>query len=75
MRSRQVKALPVVDAHRQVVGIVTVADFMQHANLEVHKGLGQRLRTLVMGRTGQPAAIGEIMSRPVQVAGEQQHCR
>ncbi|HEY9209247.1 MAG TPA: HPP family protein [Acidovorax sp.] len=73
MRSQQVKALPVVDAHRLVVGIVTVADFMRLANLDVHEGLGQRLRTLVMGRTGQPASVGEIMSHPVQVVGEQQH--
>lgn len=54
MRSRQVKALPVVDAHRLVLGIVTVADFMRLANLDVHEGLGQRLRTLVMGCSGQP---------------------
>lgn len=73
MRSRQVKALPVVDAHRLVVGIVTVADFMRLANLDVHEGLGQRLRTLVMGRSGQPASVGEIMSHPVQVVEEQQH--
>ncbi|WP_348688594.1 HPP family protein [Acidovorax soli] len=73
MRSQQVKALPVVDAHRLVVGIVTVADFMRLANLDMHEGLGQRLRTLVMGRSGQPASVGEIMSHPVQVIGEQQH--
>ena len=73
MRSRQVKALPVVDSHRLVVGIVTVADFMRLANLDVHEGLGQRLRTLVMGRAGQPTSVGEIMSHPVQVVEEQQH--
>ncbi len=73
MRSQQVKALPVVDAHRLVVGIVTVADFMRLANLDMHEGLGQRLRTLVMGRSGQPASVGEIMSHPVQVIEEQQH--
>jgi CBS domain-containing membrane protein len=73
MRNRQVKALPVVDAGRWVVGIVTVADFMRLANLDVHEGLGQRLRTLVMGRSGQPASVGEIMSHPVQVVEETQH--
>jgi CBS domain-containing membrane protein len=73
MRSRQVKALPVVDSHRLVLGIVTVADFMRLANLDVHEGLGQRLRTLVMGRAGQPTSVGEIMSHPVQVVEEQQH--
>ena len=73
MRSQQVKALPVVDAHRQVVGIVTVADFMRLANLDVHEGLGQRLRTLVMGRGAQPSQVGEIMSHPVQVVEEGRH--
>lgn len=68
MRTEQIKALPVVDAQRLVVGIVTVADFMRLANLDVHEGLGQRLRTLVMGRGGQPQNVGEIMSHPVQVA-------
>ncbi len=73
MRAEQIKALPVVDAQRLVVGIVTVADFMRLANLDVHEGLGQRLRTLVMGRSGQPQHVGEIMSHPVQVARVAQH--
>jgi CBS domain-containing membrane protein len=73
MRSAQIKALPVVDAQQLVVGIVTVADFMRLANLDVHEGLGQRLRALVMGRSGQPEKVSEIMSHPVQVAGIGQH--
>jgi CBS domain-containing membrane protein len=73
MRKEQIKALPVVDASRLVIGIVTVADFMRLANLETHDGLGQRLRNLVMGRTGQPSAVGQIMSHPVQVARVAQH--
>lgn len=73
MRGQQVKALPVVDAHRQVVGIVTVADFMRLANLDLHEGLGQRLRTLVMGRGAQPSLVREIMSHPVQVVEEGLH--
>ncbi|MDD2180073.1 HPP family protein [Acidovorax sp. D2M1] len=73
MRLQQIKALPVVDVQRQVIGIVTVADFMRLANLDTHEGLGQRLRTLVMGRGGQPQAVGEIMSHPVQVARSVQH--
>lgn len=44
MRLQQIKALPVVDAQRHVIGIVTVADFMRLANLDTHEGLGQRLR-------------------------------
>lgn len=73
MRAQQIKALPVVDAQRLVVGIVTVADFMRLANLDTHEGLGQRLRTLVRGRTGQPRDVHELMSHPVQVARVTQH--
>ena len=73
MRAEQIKALPVVDAQRLIVGIVTVADFMRLANLDVHEGLGQRLRTLVMGRSGQPQDVGAIISHPVQVARMAQH--
>lgn len=73
MRLEKIKALPVVDADRQVVGIVTVADFMRLANLDLHEGLGQRPRALVKGRRGQPASMGEIMSHPVQVARVGQH--
>ncbi len=72
MRREQIKALPVVDAQHAVLGIVTVADFMRLANLDEREGLGQRLRTLVMGRGHQPKVVGEIMSAPVQVAQAQQ---
>lgn len=73
MRAEGIKALPVVNAERWVVGIITVADFMRLANLDVHEGLGQRLRTLVKGRSGQPGTVGEIMASPVQVARVGQH--
>ena len=73
MRREHIKALPVVDAQQQVLGIVTVADYMRLANLEVHEGLGKRLRTLVMGRSGQPKIVRDIMSPQVQVAQAHQH--
>lgn len=67
MRREQIKALPVVDAQGTVQGIVTVADFMRLANLDLHEGLGQRLRQLVKGRAGQPSRVEDIMNRQVQV--------
>ena len=73
MRREQIKALPVVDAERQVVGIVTVADFMRLANLDLHDGLGKRLRALVMGRGTSPKTVRDIMSSPVQTAQTGQH--
>ena len=73
LRREQIKALPVVDGQRQVVGIVTVADFMRLVNLDLHEGLGQRLRALVIGRGQQPTQVQGIMTRAVQVAGAAQH--
>lgn len=73
MRREQIKALPVIDAELQVVGIVTVADFMRLANLDLHDGLGKRLRALVMGRGTQPKVVQDIMSSPVQTAQAEQH--
>jgi CBS domain-containing membrane protein len=73
LRREQIKALPVVDGQRQVVGIVTVADFMRLVNLDLHEGLGQRLRALVIGRGQQPTQVQGIMTRAVQVAGAEQH--
>ncbi len=73
MRREQIKALPVVDAQRYVVGIVTVADYMRLANLEAHEGLGKRLRTLVMGRASQPQMVRDIMTQQVQTAQSHQH--
>lgn len=73
MRQKKIKALPVVNGDGRVAGIVTMADFMRLANLDTHEGLGRRLRSLVMGRTGQPSDAGQIMSHPVQVARRDQH--
>jgi CBS domain-containing membrane protein len=72
MRQRRIKALPVVDRAQRIVGIVTVADFMRHADLDRHDGIGERLRAL-MRRVGathseQPEVVGQIMTRQVRVA-------
>ncbi|WP_298923171.1 HPP family protein [uncultured Ramlibacter sp.] len=72
MRQRRIKALPVVDRARRIVGIVTVADFMRNADLDRHEGIGERLRAVVrrMGVThsDKPEVVGQIMTRQVRVA-------
>ena len=73
MRKHAVKALPVVDGARRVVGIVTVADFMRLANLDMHEGMGQRLRSLIMGRPKRPEQVQGLMSSPVQQVLSEQH--
>lgn len=68
MRQEQVKALPVVDAGRQVLGIVSVSDFMRLAQLDVRDGLGQRLKHLVSWRSNSQGTVADVMSTQVQVA-------
>ncbi|MEO7548960.1 MAG: CBS domain-containing protein, partial [Ramlibacter sp.] len=66
------KALPVVDRAQRILGIVTVADFMRHADLDRHEGIGERLRALMrrLGTThsDRPEVVGQIMTRQVRVA-------
>ncbi|MCW3005290.1 MAG: putative rane protein [Conexibacter sp.] len=72
MRTRKIKALPVTDRARRIVGIVTVADFMRSVDLDQHEGIGRRLRALMRlsGTThsDRPEVVGQIMTRKVQVA-------
>jgi CBS domain-containing membrane protein len=76
MRQRRIKALPVIDRARRVIGIITTADFMRHANLESHEGIGERLRALMknlgMNHSDKPEVVGQIMTRQVRVASASQ---
>lgn len=72
MRSRQIKALPVLDRTGRIAGIVTQADFLRHANLDRRDGLSDRVRDLVRGSgrlaSSKPEVVGQIMTRRVRVA-------
>ena len=77
MRVSGVKALPVVDRARRVVGIVTVADFLNLARLDDHHGLAARLQNLMRpsGHThsDRPEVVGQIMTRQVRVVSAHRH--
>ena len=77
MRTSRIKALPVVDRARRVVGIVTVADFLRHARLDDHTGLAARLHSLLrpsqQTHSERPEVVGQIMTRQVRVASAQRH--
>lgn len=72
LREHRIKALPVVDARRHVVGLVTPADFLRDARLDVVDGPDGRplwqVRTLPRPVGDGPVVVGQIMSRRVQVA-------
>ena len=76
MRLRRIKALPVVDKARRVIGIITTSDFMRLANLDRRDGLAERLRAAIRSsqtsHTDRPEAVGQIMTRQVRVASAAQ---
>jgi CBS domain-containing membrane protein len=77
MRERRIKALPVVDRSQRIIGIVTFADFMRHAQLDSHEHLGSRLMAFVRGsglsHSDRPEVVGQIMTRRVRIARADWH--
>lgn len=77
MREHRIKALPVIDTGRRIIGIVTVADFMRQADISVLDNIGKSLRAAVR-RSGalssdRPEAVGQIMTRSVRVMSAKRH--
>lgn len=72
LRERNIKALPVVDGARRVVGVITVADFLDQVSFDTPEGLGRRLRSFLRPTPGphsdKPEVVGQIMTRRVQIA-------
>lgn len=72
LRRHKVKALPVVDSFRRVIGIVTVADFLRQLDDTTAAGLAVRLQGLLRrtpGETSQKAeVVGQIMTTNVYTA-------
>lgn len=70
MRKHRIKALPVIDRQRHLVGIVTVADFMRQIDLDAHDGLSWHLRALLRQTRRNPPTqtVRDIMTRTVRVA-------
>lgn len=72
MRTHRVKALPVVDRQRRIIGIISLADFMRHADVDLNYDMRDRLHRLIRRagtvHTDKPEAVGQIMTTNVRVA-------
>lgn len=73
LHTHKLKALPVVDRGRRVIGIVTPIDFMEHAGVETYVGFSGKMRHLLR-RSGKshddkPEVVGQIMTDQVRTAG------
>jgi CBS domain-containing membrane protein len=71
LQDHRIKALPVVDRTRRIVGILTLADFLRAAQLDVHLGFDEKIRRLLRPSPGthadKPETVGQIMTRQVRV--------
>ena len=72
MRHHRIKALPVIDRQRRVIGIISLADFMRHADVDLNYVMRDRLHQLIRRsgtvHTTKPEAVGQIMCSKVRVA-------
>lgn len=77
MRDHRIKALPVINRARRIIGIITVADFMHHAGLDRHEGIATRLRNLIrrdgLTHSTKPENVGQIMTRDVRTIDDDRH--
>ena len=77
LQKHSVKALPVVDRARRVVGIVSQFDFMRHVEPGGYEGFDGRLRELLkksgLSHGDKPEVAGQIMTRQVHTADARMH--
>lgn len=77
LRRHHVKALPVLDRARRVIGIVTFADFMKNADLDVYEGFDAKLRRFIRRtlhtHSDKAEVVGQIMTRMVKTARSDMH--
>ena len=73
----RIKALPVINQARRLVGIVTQTDFMRQVDLQLYAGVGQRLKQFLRRSTGmhsdKPEVVGQIMTAAVKSAASSMH--
>jgi CBS domain-containing membrane protein len=65
LRYHKIKALPVLDPQRRVVGVVTIADFLKQFDNRNLPTLGHRLRAMLRCAPGSLQSVGAIMTSPV----------
>ncbi|GIZ50438.1 HPP family protein [Noviherbaspirillum aridicola] len=72
LRDHRIKALPVINRFRRVIGIVTEHDFLRQADLDRLDGFSDRVRNLLRPAPGatsdKPEVVGQIMTARVRCA-------
>lgn len=77
LRLHKIKALPVIDRARRVIGIVTLVDFLKRANLKTYETFEDKLIKFIKRTpnvtSDKPEVVGQIMASPVYTAHEEMH--
>lgn len=77
MRTHRIKALPVLDRSRRIIGIITMSNFMRAAGIDEHHGFVTKLLELMLPdglvHSDKPEVVGQIMTRQVRVVGQERY--
>jgi len=74
LRFHKIKALPVLDDARRVVGVVTLVDFLKRAELKTYASFREKLVNFVRGIAADtPKTVVQIMTAPVVTARAAMH--
>jgi len=77
LRFHKIKAIPVVDKAKRVIGIITLVDFLKRANLKTYETFEDKLIKFIKRTPGmdstKPEVVGQIMAAPVYSAKASMH--
>lgn len=77
LRQHDIRALPVIDPVRRVIGMISDIDFMASADLDVYDGWQARFHRLIRRptdmHTDRPEVVGQVMPRGVRTVQESTH--
>lgn len=77
MHKQKLKAMPVIDRARRVIGIVTWNDFFKFINLSAYENFQDKFRAFIRRTpdisTDKPESIGHMMTTSVTVLPESTH--
>jgi CBS domain-containing membrane protein len=77
MHKHRIKALPVIDRARRVIGIVTLVDFMRGTAFERNSSFAASLRHFILpdglSHSEKPEVVGQIMTHHADVLREDRH--
>ena len=77
MQSEKLKAMPVIDRARRVIGIITWNDFFKFINVGANETFQEKFRAFIRRTpdvtTDKPESVGHIMTSSVSVLPESTH--